>query len=206
MRPWRGGLIIVPLCIATCMIGANAAAAADPDWPCMVIEVPHLALASAWSGPSVDRYLASWPADPALADLARRVSERRMPPEEAAREIHAFAGAAGTQRHDRLLELMAGVFTTLAAERDAVMAGLDRFGRRQKELAGEIRTDVETLRTAQAAPDAKPATLTAMQQKVTWETRMFEQRRDALHYACDVPTLIEQRLFVLARIVEPLLN
>lgn len=208
VRRWRNGLMPVSFCIAVCISAAGSAAppASDPDWPCMLIRVPHLSLTAVWSGPSVDGYLGSWSADPAIADLARRVAERRMPEDEAGRAIYAFADAAGEQRRDRVLALMAGIFTTLTDERDTVMAGLDRYGRRQKELADGVRADLEKLRTAQAAPDQEPGAVAALQQKVEWETRLFEQRRELLHYACDVPTRIEHRLFVLARIVQPLLD
>jgi hypothetical protein len=193
--------------LAVAAAGARAATpAADPDWPCMQIKVSELSLASAWAGPPVDAYLTTWSTDPALADLVRRLSERRMPPEQSEREIRAFADAAGTQRRDRLLALEAGIFSTLADERRAVMAGLDRYGRRQKELATDLRADLEALRIAQAAPDVDARELAALQQKVEWETRLFEQRRQSLGVACNVPTRIEQRLFVLTRIVQPLVE
>ena len=172
----------------------------------MMIRVSDLSLASAWAGPSVAPYLATWSADPHLADLIRRVTERRTSPAEAGQAIQAFADASGMQRRDRLLALMAGAYSTLADERRSVMAGLDRLGRRQKELATEVHADLDALRAAPAAEDAGAGSLDPLQQKVAWDTRLFEQRRQSLHYACDVPTRIEQRLFVIARIVQPLVQ
>ncbi len=172
----------------------------------MQIRVPDLSLASAWTGPPVEPYVAAYAADPALIELVRRLSQRRMPAEQAEREIRAFADAAGGQRRDRLLAMMAGIFTTLADERGAVMAGLDRYGRRQKELAADVRADVEALRNAQAAPDANATQLVTLQQKVEWGARLLEQIRQSLSFACDVPTRIERRMFILARIVQPLVE
>ena len=37
---------------------------------------------------------------------------------------------------------------------------------------------------------------------MTWDTRIFEERRKTIGYACEVPVLIEQRLFALARMIE----
>ncbi len=134
----RGLTAIVLTALAAAAPAARAAApGADPDWPCMMIRVSDLSLASAWAGPSVAPYLATWSADPHLADLIRRVTERRTSPAEAGQAIQAFADASGMQRRDRLLALMAGAYSTLADERRSVMAGLDRLGRRQKELATE---------------------------------------------------------------------
>jgi hypothetical protein len=38
--------------------------------------------------------------------------------------------------------------------------------------------------------------------QVEWSTRIFEDRRRTVRYACEVPTLIEQRLFALGRAVQ----
>ncbi len=45
-----------------------------------------------------------------------------------------------------------------------------------------------------------------MEQRVTWEGRVFQDRRQALSYACDVPAKIEQRLFAIARAVQEVLE
>jgi len=208
-RPAVARVLLVAIGIAAVAASPLAGAASlsgDPDWPCMTIRVADLSLAAVWSGPPVEPYLATWSSIPDVAELVRRVSERRMPREQAEREIRAFADAAGGLRRERLLELLAGVFATLGDERRAVMAGLDRFGRRQKELAVDVRADLDTLRAATAAPVGAGDQAAPLQRKVEWETRLFEQRRESLHFACDVPTRIEQRLFMIARIVQPMVD
>jgi hypothetical protein len=37
---------------------------------------------------------------------------------------------------------------------------------------------------------------------VEWSTRIFEDRRRTVRYVCEVPTLIEQRLFALSRALQ----
>ena len=37
--------------------------------------------------------------------------------------------------------------------------------------------------------------------RLTWETRIFDERVKSLTYVCEVPTLIEQRLYALARTI-----
>ena len=203
----RGLLAAIGIAVVAASPAARAASqSGDPDWPCVMIRVADLSLGAAWSGPPVDPYLATWSSIPDVAELVRRVSERRMPREQAEREISAFADAAGGLRRERLLELLAGVFATLGDERRAVMTGLDRFGRRQKDLAVEVRADLDALRAASAAPVGASDQVAPLQRKVEWETRLFEQRRESLHFACDVPTRIEQRLFMIARIVQPMVE
>ena len=176
-------------------------ASRDPDWPCQQIKVPQLSLAAAWSGPALDRQQDGWRQDPQVVDLVQELAQRRVPIEQAQDKIRAFVAQAGDQKQPKLLELLAGLFSVLNDERSAVIAGLDRFGTRQKELASELRDDNERLRVMQADPAAKASDVDQMAQRVTWGARVFQDRRQALSYACDVPGKIEQRLFALARII-----
>lgn len=192
--------IALALSAALLAFPARAAMPSDPDWPCMQLKVSELTLASAWGGAPLEPYLESWSANAAVAELARRVAQRRMPPDVAEHDIRAVADAAGPARRETLLAVMAGVFSTLADKRRVVVAGLDQFGRRQKELAGQLRADIATLR------GADPAQAAATQQKVEWSMRVFDQRRQALSAACDVPNCIERRLYVIAHIIQPLLD
>jgi hypothetical protein len=137
-----------------------------------------------------------------VVDLVHDVAQRRVPIEQAQDRIHAFAQQAGEKRQPKLLELLAGLFSVLDDERGTVMAGLDRFGLRQKELAAAIREDNEKLRTLQANPATDASEVNHMVQQVTWDAEVFRDRRQALSYACDVPGKIEQRLFALAKIVQ----
>lgn len=176
-------------------------ASRDPDWPCQQIKVPQLSLAAAWSGPALDRQQDGWRQDPQVVDLVQELAQRRVPIEQAQDKIRAFVVQTGKDIQPKLLELLAGLFSVLNDERSTVIAGLDRFGARQKELASELRDDNERLRAMQADPAAKASDVDQMAQRVTWEARVFQDRRQALSYACDVPGKIEQRLFALARII-----
>jgi hypothetical protein len=174
----------------------------DPNWPCQQIKVPTLSLASVWSGPPLDRQTAEWSHDQQVADLAHAVAQRRLPLGQAQDGIRAFAQQAKEQKQPKLLALVAGLFSILDEERSAVIAGLDRSGARQKELAAGIRADNEKVRTMQADPAADAGDVNQMVQRVTWEAEVFQDRRQALTYACDVPAKIEQRLFALARTIQ----
>ena len=120
--------------------------------------------------------------------------------------IRAFAATAGPQKQKRLLALMAGVFSLLDGQRSQVVAGLDRFGVRQKELAADILADMDKLHAQPAEGDAAPAEAGGLSEQIGWETRVFEQRRQTISYACAVPDTIEQRLFALARTISALLG
>ena len=38
--------------------------------------------------------------------------------------------------------------------------------------------------------------------RVEWDTRIFDERNKTIGYVCEVPVLIEQRLFALARAIQ----
>jgi hypothetical protein len=42
--------------------------------------------------------------------------------------------------------------------------------------------------------------------RISWETRIFEERRKSTSYVCDVPVLIEKRLFDLSKAIQDDLN
>jgi hypothetical protein len=178
----------------------------DPDWPCQQIKVPQLSLAAVWSGPALDAQQNDWRQDQQVVDLVQATVQRRMPIEQAQAEIRAFAARAGEQKQPQLLQLLAGLFSTLNDEHTAVIAGLDRFGVRQKVLAAELRNDNAKLRAMQADSSSAPNDVNQMTQRLTWEAQVFQDRRQALSYACDVPGKIEQRLFTLARTIQEALQ
>ncbi|MBN9560315.1 MAG: hypothetical protein J0H14_06230 [Alphaproteobacteria bacterium] len=200
-----------PCVLAAALLAIGAAQAAppgprDPDWPCQQIKVPELSLAAVWSGPPVDARQTDWQRDPQVADLAHRLAQRRIPVDQASTEIRAFAEQAGAQKQQRVLALLVGLFNVLNQERETVIAGLDRFGHRQKELADTLRADNDKLTTMHQDSAADPVAVNKLTQQVTWEMNVFQDRREAIGYACDVPAAIEQRLFALARTIQQVLE
>ena len=197
----------ITLSLAALLLGVAAGPPGhDPDWPCQSIKVPALVLGTMWEGPDLTAAAASWSQDTAVADLAQRVAARRLPLDQAEAAIRDFAQAAGPARQEALLRLAAGVFATLDAERGQVVAGLDRFGRRQKQLATQIRADFTRLRTAPPAGGAATEGVGPLGDQLGWETRLFEQRRQAIATACAVPNRIEQRAYALLHTIAGLLG
>jgi hypothetical protein len=174
----------------------------DPNWPCQQIKVPEMSLAAVWSGSAVDTSDTTWKDNPTVADLVDRIAPRRVPIDYAQSLVHDFAQHAGEQKQPQMLQVLVGLFNVLGQERDSVMTGLDRFGGRQKELAIQVRADNEKLRSMQVDTAADPKAVQQLTQQVTWEVEVFQDRRQALSYACDVPGKIEQRLFALAHQIQ----
>jgi len=183
----------------------GTALAADPrfpDWPCVQIKVPQLSVAAVWAGPPIDDAASAWEQDPAVRELVARLAARRTPLDEAQKAISDFMTGNADEREQKAKLLFAGLFNTLDRERSAVMNGIERFSRQQKEFVAKIRAETTELRELQDAADHDEVKADELASRVEWDTRIFEERKKTIGYVCEVPVLIEQRLFALARTIQ----
>src|SRR4051794_10886904 len=181
------------------------ALAADPrypDWPCQQIKVPEISLAAVWAGPPIDDVRDAWRRGARGGDLGGRLAARRTTLDEAEKLIAEFmtGSAAEKERNGKLL--FAGLFDALNRERTTVMDGIERSFRRQKEIAEKIRADVQRLRDLQDASPPDQKAIDDLSEQITWETRVFEDRRRSISYVCEVPVTIDRRLFALGRSIQ----
>lgn len=179
-----------------------AAPSADPDWPCVQRKVPSLTPAAIWTGPAIEEISEQWRQDPRIAGLVSRLAARRMPLAEAEAEIAAFARSLPEEeRREALTLLFAGLFEVMNRERSEIMEGIERYARRQRALAETIRTDAAAVNALHSAPETDASTLAQAEERLHWNTRIFDERRSALPYICDVPRIVEQRVFALGRAI-----
>ncbi len=130
-----------------------------------------------------------------------KLAARKTPMEEAEKDIAAFVTGAPEERKKKADLLFMGLFDALNAQRFQVMNGIERAYRKQKEFADKIRSDTEKLRELQDA-NAAGAQIQEQVTQVQWETRIFDDRRKTLTFACEVPVEIDQRIFALARAIQ----
>jgi hypothetical protein len=198
-------LVIVAAAALLRLVAPGAALAADPrypDWPCNQLKVPEISVAAVWAGPAIDDVRDTWQNDPAIRDLVDRLAARRTPMDEAEKLIADFLTGGAMEKEDKAKRLFAGVFERLNRQRSEVMTGIERTTRKQKALAGKIRSDALELRTLHDAAEHDPAKVEELTNQVAWSTRVFEDRRKTISYVCEVPALIERRLFSLARAIQ----
>ena len=193
-------------------LGALPALAADtenPDWPCVQRKVATLTAEQMWDGPAVDD-LTQWLDDDEIGKLIAVLASRRVSLEQAAAAIADFAAAQPPDRRDDALKLLfAGLLSTVNSDRAAVIGGIERFQRRQRARAAEIERQGAVLRQLRerAASDATArAELAAAEERYNWDVRVFAERQQSLPLACEVPVLIEQRLFELGRAIRSHMN
>ena len=181
---------------------AQAADAANPDWPCIQRKVATLTSVQMWDGSAVDD-LTQWNDNEEMRKLVPLLVSRRVSLEQAATSIAQFVAAQPQDKRDENLKnLFAGLLSTVNTDRATVMNGLERFQRRQKARAAEIERQDGALRQlkerATADTNAR-AELAAAEDRHNWDIRVFTERQQSLPLACEVPVVIEQRLFELGR-------
>jgi hypothetical protein len=197
----------ISCCAAIALVAglAQPAFALDPrypDWPCQQLKVPGISVASVWTGPPIEGIGTAKPAEPKEAELVSRLAARRTPIEEARQLIAEFLVGSKDEKQQKAIRLVAELYSTLNAQRDEVMSGIERFSRKQKAMAGDIREQTQKMRQLQDRPNADPAQSDAVASQLAWQTRIFEDRRKSTSYVCDVPVLIEKRLFDLANAIQ----
>jgi hypothetical protein len=82
------------------------------------------------------------------------------------------------------------------------MNGLERVTRKQRAAADKVRADTLALHELQDAPTPDATKVEQLSNQLTWETRIFEDRNKVIRFACEVPTIIDQRLFALGRTIQ----
>ncbi|WP_353641180.1 hypothetical protein [Mesorhizobium sp. WSM2239] len=197
--------LVRSLVLAALLLPASAALAAmntDPDWPCIQRKVPELSLGQIWNGPELPQSAKNWAQDPEIPALVKELAARRVPIGEAQSQIRDFAtGLPGDQKNARMAMLFQGLFDYMNAERLQVISGIARYARNQLELAARLRKEASEVDALRRKPDADINEIAVRTDRLTWETRVFEERVQSLTYVCEVPTLIEQRLYALAKTV-----
>lgn len=203
-RLFRGAIALAAFALLSAAAPQIAIAQpqADPDWPCVQRKVPSLSPASIWPGLDAGALAADWRADRQVAELVAQIAPRRVSVEEGQEKIRAFAEELGEDKQDRLTLLFVGLFQTLDAERSDVMRGIGRYARNQARLAERILADRAALGEMRqgAAPNAQE--IAKRNEELTVAIRIFEDRRASLTHVCEVPRVIEQRLFSFARAIQ----
>lgn len=181
---------------------AHAATNNEPDWPCIQRKVPELSIGQVWNGDELPETAKQWDQDPQISDLVAELVKRRNPIENAHKQIADYASTLPEdQVHEKLEQLFMGVFDKLNIERGQIISGIARYAEKQRQLAADVRKKAAEVDKMRATPDTDQAEFAKHDQQLTWETRIFEERAQSLTYVCEVPTLIEQRLYSLSKII-----
>jgi hypothetical protein len=199
---------LLPLALAGTADVADAARG-QGDWPCIQREVPEISAGVVWSGGAIDAEDQSWSSDEKIAPKVAEVSSRRKTVEEAIAAIDQFAATLAEDRNRLLTGLFVGVLQNVNAERRKIMGGIKRYARKQAALANRIKE--RSIQRAELSRKDSPTEeekrkLAELDEQITWDTRIYDDREQSLRYVCETPVLMEQRLFQIGRHISQMVS
>ncbi|PXY00458.1 hypothetical protein [Halomonas sp. LBP4] len=207
MRPLRSTLVMLGLG-ATLVLGgvarleAQRAAAGPPDWPCVQRLIPELAWGTLWTGPSLDELERDWWEDEEVGRVARFATDRSTPEDEALERVRDFVASVDDgAAEERLTLLFAGLFELTDRERRRAIDGIRRASRAQVARLDDISEMVDELEALRDDEQANEAEIERLSETLFWEERTFERRQQALPAMCEQPTLLEEKLARMVRMI-----
>lgn len=203
--------IAVASCLAfTTSAFAVGGAPGSPDWPCPQRKVVKLSASDLqWDGELAEA-TKEWRRDSGVSKLVELLASRRTSQDAAAEALKAFSEKlpAG-ERAAKLTLVFVGLLDTVNEYRSAVISGIERFNKRQKGRASEIEQEGLKLAEMKKSIGGDPR-LSAEYDKAVelydWNVRVFEERRQNLPIACEIPPAIDGRTFELVREIRELLK
>ena len=203
---FRISLVVVLL--GTAVQSAHAGRNTDKTWPCVQRKVPLISIGVVWSGPKLDEKSSVWVSDRAVAPMVAATTSRRISIDEAQAKIAAFAKTLKIDRAQKLLQLFTGQFQTINRERRDIVRGIGRYAKRQIALSEAIKTTaqkLDALRVRPALTDDDKKQRDTLQEKLNWDTRIYDAREKSLQFVCETPVLLEQRLYAFGKQIRALI-
>lgn len=177
-----------------------AADFSDPSWPCIQRKVDRLSIGLMWPAPVAEAELPPGLAH-AVDELAQTLALRRVDLDTARAEANAFAQDTGADT-DLMGQVFADVFAALSTRRGRIIAGIGEFSLSQIELSRRIDTARTEMDDALAADAPDFDRVDVLEEQIDWDQRIFTDRQKTIRYLCETPTLLEKRLYAIARILQ----
>ncbi|WP_227272140.1 hypothetical protein [Roseobacter weihaiensis] len=180
----------------------QAADYSDPTWPCVQRKVETLSLGLMWPFPvDPDAGLPKGDLRADVMELASYLSLRRVELETLQPRVDAFAETYHGDP-DALGQVFASVFKTLSDRRARIIRGIGDFSLSQIALAEKIdgaRVEMDAILST-AEPDFDKVDV--IEERLDWDQVIYTDRQRNITYLCETPTLIEQRLFSVAQMLQ----
>ena len=172
-------------------------------WPCVQPKVASIGAGTIWSGPSLDQGK-GWEDDNATAELAQQLASRRTSLDEANDLIGAFAKNAAADKDKKLTELFVGTLDIINGNRNEILDGIMRYARGQERLAERMREESDKISESQENATATGLGVAKDQANTdfAWDQRIFKERKQALSYVCETPSLLERRAYEIGKRIQ----
>lgn len=174
-------------------------------WPCVQRRVENVSVGQIWDGPPIEG-IKGWYRDHDLVDLIDYISSRRVNVDDAEKAIKKYAeGIPEADRDAKMTTLFAAAFDKFTNQRRQVMSGILKYQSSQQARAIELEkqstaiSDLESKRPAGVYDDTPE--IADAREKFNWAQRIFQERQSNIPLACELPVLIEERLYAVARAI-----
>lgn len=192
------------------IVSVSAADKVNPDWPCIQKKIETLSVGQTWDGPPVETDKVPWNEDDKVRELITLLTSRRVPLAEAEAALKKFAESQpANERDQKLTVLFAGLFETSNAQRRTVVNGLEKYLKAQRDRAKIVEQkglELDEIQQKSPPGDAGEMAVAKAQEAFDWETRIFQERQQNIPIACEIPVIIETRLYDLVKIIRPLMS
>lgn len=164
--------------------------------------MPELSYQLLWTGPSPEPYFDDWRGDAARTQMIASVTRLSLSRAEARDRLAAYLEAQEPVDDRATARIFAGIFQTVQEKRAEAIAAIKRYSRGQQQAMDRIADLLRRLDSLLSAdpPDQAAVQRTRAQLEIT--RRVFEERRQSIRALCEQPTLMEQRLGDLARVLQ----
>ena len=189
----RGALALAP---------SLAAEAASPDWPCVQRKVATLTSAQMWDGPR-STILSGWRGNEEMSQAHRGARQPPRPDRRGGRSHRDVCRRPSRKQARRgaqaAVRRRARPASTASAPGDGGHRALPAASAGRAHEIERQGAEIRQLKERAAQDEGARNQLTVAEDKYNWDVRVFTERQQSLPLACEVPVLIEQRLFELGR-------
>jgi hypothetical protein len=179
------------------------------DWPCVQGKVETLTVVQMWDGPSTEGKK-GWGQDKQLSTLITILASRRISEADAEAALKKYADSVPEAERDAKLTLLfAGLFDKVNMERKSVISGIEKYQKAQRARAEELeKQTTEIAKLEREAPSNESAAneLAQDNEKFAWAQRIFQERQQSIPLACELPTMMEERLGAMSRAIRALMK
>lgn len=195
-------LALLGLTVSGLGLPAQAADFSDPTWPCIQRKVEALSPGLMWPFPlkasaaGTDGQVLR-----ASTDLADTLALRRIDLEHVAGAVQDFVDQHGGSS-DILGLVFARVFDTLSTRRTRIINGIGDFSLGQISLSNRVDSVRAEMEIALAAETLDYDRIDTLEEQLDWDQVIYTDRQRSITYLCETPTLLEQRLFRIAQLLQ----
>lgn len=199
------GLTMTILGLGVSDARAQRAATGPPDWPCVQRLIPELAWGTIWTGPSPEALERSWWEDEEVGRVVRFATARETLREDALKRVRDFVAQVASQpeaeREERLTLLFAGLLERINRERSRVIERIRSASRGQVKRLDRLTELVDELEARRASSEDGDGDVEQLRQELHWEQRTFQKRQQLLPVLCEKPSLLEEELSRMVRVI-----